>query len=73
MGCKVFKEAKLTKTTVRLAHPVTEILLQPGAAGRKLRVWRQASRAGGGVFTEVNWLKLRYILHITLLTENTSP
>ena len=24
-------------------------------AGRKLRVWRQASRAGGGVFTEVNW------------------
>ena len=31
-------------------------------AGRKLRVWRQASRAGGGVVTEVNWLKLRYIL-----------
>ena len=26
-------------------------------AGRKLRAWRQASRAGGGVFTEVNWLK----------------
>ena len=33
-------------------------------AGRKLLVWRQVSRAGGGVFTEVNWLKLRYILHI---------
>ena len=27
-------------------------------AGRKLRIWHQASRAGGGVFTEVNWLKL---------------
>ena len=29
-------------------------------AGRELRVWRQAS----GVFTEVNWLKLMYILHM---------
>ena len=35
-------------------------------AGRKLRIWRQACRAGGGVFTEVNWLKLRYILHIMI-------
>ena len=31
-----------------------------------LRVWRQASWAGGRVFTEVNWLKLRYILHIMI-------
>ena len=35
-------------------------------AGRKLCIWRQASRAVGGVFTEVNWLKLRYILHIMI-------
>ena len=35
-------------------------------AGGKLRVWRQASRAEGGVFTEVNWLKLRYIFHIMI-------
>ena len=40
--------------------------LSSSPAGRKLRVWRQTSRAGGGVFTEVNWLKLRYILHIML-------
>ena len=39
-------------------------------AGGKLRVWRQASRAGGGVFTEVNWLKLRYILHIMICSIN---
>ena len=36
-------------------------------AGWKLRVCRQAILAGGGVFTEVNWLKLRYILHIMIL------
>ena len=37
----------------------------PRLAGRKLRVWRQASRAGGGVFTEVKWLKLRYCISYT--------
>ena len=35
-------------------------------AGQKLRVWRQASWAGGRVFAEVNWLKLRYTLHIMI-------
>ena len=35
-------------------------------AGRKLRIWCQASRVGGGVFTEVNWLKHGYILHIMI-------
>ena len=35
-------------------------------AGRKLRIWCQASRAGDRVFTEVNWLKLRYILCIMI-------
>ena len=31
-----------------------------------LSVWHQASRVGCGVFTEVNWLKLRYILNIMI-------
>ena len=35
-------------------------------AGRKLCIWCQASQAGSSVFTEVNWLKLRYILHIMI-------
>ena len=63
-------------------HFVGEVLLHPvyiqcvwlilsrkfssSPAGRKLRVWRQASRAGGGVFTDVNWLKFRYILQIMI-------
>ena len=59
--------------TVRLAHPVTEILLQPGGS----EATRLAPSKPGGrrVFTEVNWLKLGYILQhhdlvLTLLTED---